>query len=433
MLDLIERKKRGTPLGEGELDVICRGVVDGTIPDYQLAAWLMAVWFRGMTAEETLAFTRSLVATGEVLDWTGIDRPVVDKHSTGGVGDKTSLVLVPLVAAAGLAFAKMSGRGLGHTGGTLDKLESIPGFNVTLTPRQLRTQVERIGCALVGQSPELVPADGLLYALRDVSGTIDSVPLIAGSVMSKKLAAGAGSIVLDVKYGAGAFMNDIGEARILARAMVDIGRGAGRQMRGVLSSMDQPLGRTVGNALEVREAIETLRGDGPADLWELALELGVQLLLLAGVGDDREAMTNRLVEVRDSGAALRRFQELVEAQGGDPRVADDPGRLPSAPVVIPVEAARRGRIATLDARAVADVVLRLGGARRVKGESIDPAVGVRLLHTVGEKVTEGQRLAEIHAASEAAAREVEGRLRDAFRIAEGDEKSLTPKGLEIVD
>jgi pyrimidine-nucleoside phosphorylase len=407
--------------------------VDGTIPDYQLAAWLMAVWFRGMTAEETLAFTRSLVATGEVLDWTGIDRPVVDKHSTGGVGDKTSLVLVPLVAAAGLAFAKMSGRGLGHTGGTLDKLESIPGFDVRLTPRQLRAQVERIGCALVGQSPELVPADGLLYALRDVTRTVDSVPLIAGSVMSKKLAAGASSIVLDVKYGAGAFMKDVGEARILARAMVDIGRGAGRRMRGVLSSMDQPLGRTVGNALEVREAIETLRGDGPADLWELTLELGVQLLMLAGVGDDREAMTDRLVEVRDSGAALRRFQELVEAQGGDPRVADDPGRLPSAPVVIPVEATRRGRIAALDARAVADVVLRLGGARRVKGDSIDPAVGIRLLHTVGEKVREGQPLAEIHAASPAAAREVEGLLRGAFGIAEGDEKSLTPKGLEIVD
>ncbi|HEX5724154.1 MAG TPA: thymidine phosphorylase, partial [Longimicrobiaceae bacterium] len=286
---LIERKKAGEALTDGELRFLCRGYLDGSIPDYQVAAWLMAVVWRGMTPAETLAFTRALVDTGARLDWSGLDRPTVDKHSTGGVGDKTSIVLVPLMAAAGAAFVKMSGRGLGHTGGTLDKLESIPGFRVDLSPEEMRAQVERIGCALVGQSPALVPADGALYALRDVTATVDSVPLIAASVMSKKLAGGAGAIVLDVKWGSGAFMRTPAEARALARVMVELGEGAGRRTRAVLSGMEQPLGSAVGNALEVREAIDTLRGGGPPELWALTLELGAHLLLLAGLAASADA------------------------------------------------------------------------------------------------------------------------------------------------
>jgi pyrimidine-nucleoside phosphorylase len=433
MLELIERKKNGGALGEAELRALCDGLVEGTIPEYQLAAWLMAVWFRGMAAAETLALTRAMVATGATLDWSGLDRPVVDKHSTGGVGDKTSLVLVPLVAAAGLGFAKMSGRGLGHTGGTLDKLEAIPGFDVRLAPEELRAQVRRIGCALVGQSPELVPADGVLYALRDVTATVDSIPLIASSVMAKKLAAGATSIVLDVKYGAGAFMATEREAAELARAMVEIGGGAGRRVRAVISSMEQPLGRAVGNALEVREALDTLRGGGPADLRSLTLQLGVHLLLLAGVHVDAAAAEGELSRLLDDGSALRRFQQLIEAQGGDPRVGDDPGLLPAAPVVRTVRAAREGWVGGVDPRAIAEVVLRLGGARRVKGEAIDPAVGVRLALTPGDEVRAGEPLAEIHGASEDAVAAVEAAVRRAFRLVDSAAECAAPPPLVIVD
>lgn len=424
MLDLIERKKAGGELSDVELRFLCAGVAGGTIPDYQLAAWLMAVWFRGMSSGETLAFTRAMVGTGATLDWSGLDRPVVDKHSTGGVGDKTSLVLVPLVAEAGLAFAKMSGRGLGHTGGTLDKLESIPGFDVHLDPARLRAQVEQIGCALVGQSPGLVPADGALYALRDVTATVDSVPLIAASVMSKKLAAGAGAIVLDVKYGAGAFVSRRAEAEGLARAMVAIGEGAGRRVRAVLSPMDGPLGRSVGNALEVREAIETLRGGGPPDLWTLTVTLGVQLLLLTGIYRDADEAAAELQRLRDSGAAARRFERLIEAQGGDPRVVDDPSVLPAAPVVAEVKAEHDGWVGDIDPRALAGVVLRLGGARERKGEAIDPAVGVRLGVGVGERVVAGSVLAELHARTAAQAEVETDALRRAITIV--DDPSRCP-------
>lgn len=416
MLELIERKQSGGELDERELRHLCAGAVAGSIPDYQLAAWLMAVWFRGMTPAETLSLTRAMVATGSTLDWPGLDRPVVDKHSTGGVGDKTSLVLVPLVAAAGLAFAKMSGRGLGHTGGTLDKLESIPGFDVHLSPEALRAQVRRIGCALVGQSAELVPADGALYALRDVTRTVDSVPLIASSIMSKKLAAGAEAIVLDVKYGAGAFMARRSDAEALAQAMVEIGTGAGRRVRAVISSMDQPLGRAVGNALEVREALETLRGEGPADLWALTLELGVELLLMTGLHTDRAAAAAELTRLRDSGEALNSLQALIDAQGGDARVAEDPSRLPTAPFIHAVLAEDDGSIAGIDPRGIADVVLALGGGRRQKGAAIDPAVGVVLAAKVGDGVAADGPLAYIHSRTDAAAAEVEQAVRGAFRI-----------------
>jgi pyrimidine-nucleoside phosphorylase len=416
VVPLIERKKRGEELSEEELRALLEGYVAGDVPDYQLAAWLMAVCWRGMGEAETLAMTRAMVASGEVLDWEGIGRPTVDKHSTGGVGDKTSIVLVPLMAAAGAAFVKMSGRGLGHTGGTLDKLEAIPGFRVEIDPERMRRQVERIGAALVGQSPALVPADGKLYALRDVTGTVDSVPLIAGSIMSKKLAGGARSIVLDVKWGAGAFMTTLEEARELARTLVRIGEGAGRATRAVLSSMREPLGRAVGNALEVREAIETLHGRGPADLWALTLELGTHQLLMAGLAADRDAARALLTRLRDEGEGARKLAELIEAQDGDPRVVDDPSILPSAPVLVTVAMAHEGPrwVAEADARAVGDAALALGAGRRSKGDPIDPAVGIVMRARIGDRLEPGAPLADIHARDEAGARQAEAALRAAF-------------------
>ena len=418
MVPLIERKKRGGELSEAELKALLDGYVAGQVPDYQLAAWLMAVCWRGMGEAETLALTRAMVASGEVLDWEGIGRPTVDKHSTGGVGDKTSIVLVPLMAAAGAAFVKMSGRGLGHTGGTLDKLESIPGFRVEVPPEEMRRQVERIGAALVGQSPSLVPADGKLYALRDVTGTVDSVPLIAGSIMSKKLAGGARSIVLDVKWGSGAFMTTLEEARELARTLVRIGQGSGRATRAVLSSMREPLGRAVGNALEVREAIDTLHGRGPADLWALTLELGTHLLLMAGLAPDGEAARATLTRLRDDGSGARKLAELVQAQHGDPRVVDDLSLLPAAPVVHPVAATDDGPrwVAQADARAVGDAALALGAGRRAKGDPIDPAVGVVMRARIGDRVEPGAPLAEVHARTHADAAQAEAALRQAFAL-----------------
>lgn len=413
---LIDRKKRGGELSGDELGFLARGVVDRSVPDYQVAAWLMAVCWRGMTQRETLALTRAMVATGAELDWTGLDRPTVDKHSTGGVGDKTSLVLVPLMAAAGAAFVKMSGRGLGHTGGTLDKLESIAGFRCDLPLEAMRAQVERTGCALVGQSPELVPADGVLYALRDVTATVDSVPLIASSIMSKKLAGGARSIVLDVKWGSGAFMRTVEEARVLATELVRIGEGAGRRTRAVLSRMEEPLGRAVGNALEVREAVETLHGGGPADLWALALELGAHLLLMSGLAAAPEEARAALTRLRDTGEGARRFAALVEAQGGDPRVADDPGRLPRAPYVAPFEATGAGWVARAEARGIGDAALLLGAGRRTKADTVDPAVGIVMRARVGDRVEAGQPLAEIHARSPAQAAVAAERLRAAFGL-----------------
>jgi pyrimidine-nucleoside phosphorylase len=416
IVELIERKKRGGSLTDEELAWLCTGYLAGGIPDYQVSAWLMAVCWRGMSPEETLALTRAMVGTGATLDWSHLPRPAVDKHSTGGVGDKTSLVLVPLMAAAGLPFVKMSGRGLGHTGGTLDKLESIPGFRVELSLAEIRAQVERIGCALVGQSPELVPADGQLYALRDVTATVNSLPLIASSIMSKKLAGGADTIVLDVKYGSGAFMRTAQEARELARAMVQIGRGAGRRVAAVLSSMQQPLGRAVGNALEVREAIDTLSGGGPDDLWELTLELGAHLCLLAGEAGDPAEARERLTVLRDSGVAAEHFQALIRAQGGDPDVVDDPDRLPTAPHCAPVLLEREGWVARVDARTVAEAALELGAGRRVKTDTLDPGAGVLLHRKVGHPVRAGEPVAEVHAPDAPRAERAAALLRQAYRV-----------------
>ena len=381
-----------------------------------MAAWLVGVGRRGMTDGETLSMTRGMVESGATLSWGGLDRPTVDKHSTGGVGDKTSLVLVPLMAEAGAAFVKMSGRGLGHTGGTLDKLEAIAGFRTELGLEEMEAQVRGIGCALVGQSPALVPADGALYALRDVTATVDSVPLIASSIMSKKLAGGAGTIVLDVKWGSGAFMTTREAARELAHALVRIGEGAGRRTRAVLSSMREPLGRAVGNALEVREALDTLNGGGPADLWALTLELGTHLMLLSGLAATAEEAEGTLNRLRDSGAAAGRMERLVEAQGGDPRVVAHPETLPAAPVVRTVAAAGEGWVAEADARGVAEAALGLGAGRRQKGDPVDPAVGIVMRARVGDRVAPGEPLAEVHARSAAAAEAAEARLRQAFRF-----------------
>jgi pyrimidine-nucleoside phosphorylase len=417
-VQVIERKKRGEELSADELRFLLGGFISKRIPDYQMAAWLMAVCLRGMTDAETLALTEAMVESGATLEWPGLDRPTVDKHSTGGVGDKTSIVLVPLMAAAGAAFVKMSGRGLGHTGGTLDKLESIPGFVSELPLEQMRAQVRRIGCALVGQSPELVPADKATYALRDVTGTVDSIPLIAASIMSKKLAAGARSMVLDVKWGSGAFMQTLEEARELADTLVRIGTGAGRGTRAVLSGMRQPLGCAVGNALEVREAIQTLTGGGPDDLWTLTLELGSHLLEMSGLAPNAEEGHATLVRLRDSGAGAEMLETLIQAQHGDPRVVRSPDLLPQAPVVRELVVEEEGPrwIGAADARGIGDVALALGAGRKTKTDAIDPAVGIVLRARIGDRVEPGQPLAEVHARTDAAAEAAFARLRHAFRL-----------------
>lgn len=415
---LIERKKRGEELTADELRGLLGGFVAKEVPDYQMAAWLMAVCLRGMTDAETLALTEAMVESGATLEWPGLDRPTVDKHSTGGVGDKTSIVLVPLMAAAGAAFVKMSGRGLGHTGGTLDKLESIPGFVCELPLEEMRAQVRRIGCALVGQSPELVPADKMTYALRDVTGTVDSIPLIAASIMSKKLAAGARSIVLDVKWGSGAFMQTLQEARDLASVLVRIGAGAGRGTRAVLSGMRQPLGAGVGNALEVREAIDTLTGGGPADLWALTLELGSHLLEMSGLAPDAAEAHATLIRLRDSGAGAEMLERLIEAQHGDPRVVRSPDLLPAAPVIRPftVDADGSRWVEAADARGIGDAALALGAGRKTKTDDVDPAVGIVLRARIGDRVEPGQPLADVHARSDEAAEQAFAALRAAFRL-----------------
>jgi pyrimidine-nucleoside phosphorylase len=415
MVQLIERKKRGEALTAQELEWLCRGFVAREIPDYQVAAWLMAVRWRGMHPEETLALTNALVSSGESFEWPA-DRPVVDKHSTGGVGDKTSIALVPLLASAGVTFVKMSGRGLGHTGGTIDKLESIPGFQVNLTPDRLREQVGKIGCALIGQSPQIVPADGALYALRDVTATVDSLPLIASSVMSKKLAAGARAIVLDVKYGSGAFMESLEQAEELALAMVAIGEGAGRRIRAVLSPMREPLGRAVGNALEVQEAIDVLLGNGPPDLVELTLELGSQLMVLSGCTPSLDDARRGLQTLLHSGVSADKFEQLIAAQGGDAGVVRTPGRLPRAPVVDVVESPAAGWSTGFDARTIADIALDLGAGRKKKGDPLDPRVGLRLLARTCDRVESGQPVAEIHAADADSAGAARRRILAALRL-----------------
>jgi len=396
-VDIIIKKRDGGELTKEEIDFFIQGYTRGEIPDYQAAAWAMAVLLNGMNPQETTDLTLAMIASGDQLDLSQVVPLAVDKHSTGGVGDKTTLVVEPLVSACGLPVGKMSGRGLGFTGGTLDKMESIPGFNCNLTEEQFMRQLKEVGVVLAGQTAELAPADGKLYALRDVTGTVDSIPLIASSIMSKKLAAGAQAIVLDVKTGLGAFMRDLEGARTLARLMVDIARLAGRQAVALLSDMNQPLGFAVGNALEVKEAIETLRGGGPPDFREHCLEVADQLLVLGGVAEDEAAARPLLEAALADGRAWERFRDLVRAQGGDLAYVDDPSRLPRAAIIETVPAPRSGYLAGIHARVVGETAVILGAGREKKGDPIDHAVGIEIHHKVGEYVEQGSPLFTIHA------------------------------------
>jgi pyrimidine-nucleoside phosphorylase len=398
--ELIERKRDGGVLGDDEISELVLGYTRGDVPDYQMAAWCMAVFFRGLDGRETHALTEAMVHSGETLDLGGaLGRRVVDKHSTGGVGDKTSLAVGPIVAACGVPFGKMSGRGLGHTGGTLDKLESIPGFRVELTTEEFLAQVREIGLAIVGQTADLVPADKKLYALRDVTGTVDIVPLIASSIMSKKLAGGADAIVLDVKVGDGAFMKTLADAHVLAELMADLGRRAGREVVCLLTDMDQPVGNAVGHALEIREAVATLRGEGPPDFSELVLEACARLLALSDLGIDLDEGRRRAAAAQADGSALEAYERWIRAQGGDP----DLGRLEPAPVVREVVAPRGGVVTRLGALAVGVAALELGGGRRTKEDAVDHAVGVVCRVKRGQEVASGEVLAEVHARDEASA------------------------------
>jgi len=398
--DLIERKRDGAELSDEEIAALVQGYMTGDVPDYQMAAWCMAVYFRGLTGRETYALTDAFIGSGEALDLgAALGRRVVDKHSTGGVGDKTSLAVGPIVAACGVPFGKMSGRGLGHTGGTLDKLESIPGFRVELSTDEFVSQVRDIGLAIVGTSADLVPADKNLYGLRDVTATVDIVPLIASSIMSKKIAAGAHAVVLDVKIGDGAFMKTIEDARILAEQMVDLGRRAGRDVVCLLTDMDQPLGNAVGNALEVKEAVATIRGRGPDDFTELVLAACSRLLALSDLELDLEEGRRRAQRALSDGTAFAAYERWIRAQGGDP----DLGRLPVADVVEEVVAPKAGVVTRVQALAIGVAALELGAGRRTKEDDVDHAVGIVCRAKRGDAVAEGQLLAEVHARDEASA------------------------------
>jgi pyrimidine-nucleoside phosphorylase len=417
---LIQRKRDGAELPDDEIAELVLGYTRGEIPDYQLAAFCMAVYFRGLSPRETYALTDAMVRSGEMIDLQAeLDRPVADKHSTGGVGDKASLVVGPLVAACGVPFGKMSGRGLGHTGGTLDKLESIPGFRVELSRDEFVRQVKEIGLAVIGQTAELVPADKKLYALRDVTATVENVSLIAASIMSKKIAAGANAIVLDVKVGDGAFMKSIGDARELAEAMLELGRLAGRRVVCELTDMDQPLGHAVGNALEIREGLETLRGDGPPDLTELTVVSAAHLVTLCDGVDYAEARSRVETAIRD-GSALDAYARWIHRQGGDP--SED--ALPRAPVVETVTAERDGYVGRLGALAVGVAAMHLGAGRTVKDDVIDHAVGVVCLRKRGDRVSAGDTLAEIHARDDASAQWAAAEVKAAYEFTEDEPRAV---------
>jgi pyrimidine-nucleoside phosphorylase len=413
--ELIERKRDGGELSPAELSELMLGYAKGEIPDYQLAAFCMAVFFRGLSSAETYAMTDALIRTGETVDLHGaLGRKVVDKHSTGGVGDKTSIAVGPIVAACGVPFGKMSGRGLGHTGGTLDKLESIPGFKVELTTEELIDQVRAVGLAIVGATADLVPADKKLYALRDVTATVDNYSLIAASIMSKKIAGGADAIVLDVKVGDGAFMKARPDAERLAEVMIDLGNRASREVVAVISDMDEPLGLAVGNALEIREAIATLRGEGPPDFVQLVVEASTQLLTLSDLGVTGDEARSRVEQAIADGSALAAYERWIAAQGGNP----DEAALPSAPIVHEVTAPQAGYIQAVGAVQVGNAALRLGAGRRDKDDLIDHSVGVVLHKTHGDEVAPGEALAEIHARDESSAEAAAGEVLAAYEFAD---------------
>lgn len=395
--ELIIKKRGGGELTRGEIEYLIGGYVDGTIPDYQISSLLMAVCFRGMTQSETLHLTNAMIASGDTLDLSGIEGVKVDKHSTGGVGDKTSLALCPMLAACGVKIAKMSGRGLGHTGGTIDKMESFPGLTTAIDGERFIRQANEVGLVIAGQTAHLVPADKKLYALRDVTGTVDSMPLIVSSIMSKKLASGADVIVLDVKTGSGAFMKKEEDSFALAREMVALGKNAGKKTVAVISDMDEPLGHFVGNALEVREAIAVLNGEDGGNLRELCLTLGTQALMEAGKAADEAAARRMLEESISTGAALKKLAEFVKAQRGDERAVFDPSLLPAAAYQIEVSSPEAGYVERLDAEGVGRACITLGGGRETKDSPIDLAVGVELKKKVGDRCEKGEPLAVIYA------------------------------------
>ncbi|MBX3014756.1 MAG: thymidine phosphorylase [Caldilineaceae bacterium] len=416
-VEIIVKKRDGAELSASEIQYFVKGFVNGDIPDYQAAAWAMAIYFQGMTPTETTALTQVMAASGDQLDLHDAVAPgqlIVDKHSSGGVGDKTTLVVGPLVAACGLPVGKMSGRGLSFTGGTIDKLESIAGWNPDLSEAQFRRQLQEIGLVIAGQTSNLAPADKALYALRDVTGTVPSLPLIASSIMSKKLAAGADAIVLDVKCGHGAFMETLADARALSRLMVAIGQQAGRQVTALITQMAQPLGHAVGHALEVQEAIATLQGQGPADFQSLVEAVAAEMLYLGKAAATPAAAQRDVQHALQSGAALAKFRAFVAAQGGDVQMVDDPTRLPTAPVRQPFVAQADGYIVGIDARTVGLTCVALGGGRQKKGEPIDHRVGLWIQKKVGDAVQAGTELGVIFAATDTAAQQAAASVQQAY-------------------
>jgi pyrimidine-nucleoside phosphorylase len=399
-MDVIRKKRDGRELSRAEIEYLVRAYTDDGIPDYQVSAWLMAVILRGLSRAETSVLTNAMLHSGDVLDLSEFPARKVDKHSTGGVGDKTSLVLAPLVAAAGLVVPMISGRGLGHTGGTLDKLESIPGFNVNLSVPQFRSVLDACGCAMIGQTSEIAPADRKLYALRDVTGTVESPYLICASIMSKKLAEGIDALVLDVKTGSGAFMKKEEDAIFLAELMAETGETMGKTVVALITNMDEPLGLKVGNALEVAEVLEVLRGQGPHDLKELCLELAGWMLHLGGAADTVAKGKLAAAQLLASGKALEKFRQMVKLQGGDPRVVDDPSLLPQAKYVQEVTSSKAGYVTAMDCEAVGTACVMLGGGREKKEDTVDPAVGIVLHRKVGDAVAAGELLGTVHANSE---------------------------------
>jgi len=416
--EIIIKKRDHGQLSREEIEFFVEGFTRGEIPDYQVSAWAMAVLLNGMTPRETTDLTLAMAHSGEILDLTDVVDIVVDKHSTGGVGDKTSLVVLPMVTACGLPVGKMSGRGLGFSGGTLDKLESIPGYRVNLTTEEFKRQLKEVGIVLTGQSLELAPADGKLYALRDVTGTVQSIPLIASSIMSKKIASGAQAILLDVKTGLGAFMQTLEEARSLAHLMISIGELAGRRVETLISDMNQPLGEAVGNALEVGEALETLAGRGPADFREHCLTVSAHLLLLGGRCHDLDEARTKTLRALESGKALDQFRRLVTAQGGDVAFVDHPDRLPKAARIEVVPAPRGGYLTQVDARLIGKASMTLGAGRARKEDPVDHAVGLVIHHKVGDRVEKGAPLFTIHANEPGKQAEARERVLAAHIIAE---------------
>ncbi|NLM33698.1 MAG: pyrimidine-nucleoside phosphorylase [Acholeplasmataceae bacterium] len=396
VVDLINRKKYGQALSRDEIYFLINGYVNGTIPDYQMSAFLMAVIFQGLNSDERLAFTQAMLESGEVIDLSHIEGKLVDKHSTGGVGDKTTLVVGPIVSACGVIVPKMSGRGLGHTGGTLDKLESIPGFKINLTSEEFIKQVREIGLVVMGQTTNIAPADKKLYALRDVTGTVESVGLIASSIMSKKLASGADHIVLDVKVGKGAFMKTLDDARELAKAMVDIGNRAGKKTVAVLTNMDEPLGEMVGNSLELIEAIETLKGNGPRNFTKLCYELSSEILLITDVAKTKEEAYQKIDEVIKSQQALNKLRQMITYQHGNPQVIDDYSLFPQAQNIIKVRSLKDGYVSEINALKVGEAAMILGAGRQTINDTIDLGVGIQVIAKVGKKVRQGDVLAVIY-------------------------------------